>query len=50
VANVGLEVLAVMKDKNAVFCNVTPFSLVHIYHTALQEVSPRKLEAEAVTK
>jgi len=35
-------VLAVMKDKNAVFCNVTPFSLVHIYHTALQEVTSKE--------
>ena len=32
-----------IKDKNAVFCNVTPFSLVHIHHTALQEVTSKEI-------
>jgi hypothetical protein len=42
VSNIGFEVPVVMKDKNAVLFNVTPFSLAHIYHTALQEVTSKE--------
>jgi hypothetical protein len=43
VSNIGFEVPAVMKDKNAVLYNMTPFSVVHIYHTALQEVTSKEI-------
>jgi hypothetical protein len=51
-SNNGFEVLAVMKDRNAVFYNVTPFSLVlYVFTTAqCRKLPPRKLETETVTK